>query len=272
MSASSCAGSSCDVGRGRVRAQLVRGLGADDDGRDRRARQQPGERDLIRLQSPCTAESLDRAGNGDLGRGEPGPLEALVADDVPVEHAEIGEQAAVQRRVGDDGQPELRAGGRELAFRGPVDQVVLDLHGDGRVQATIVRDPQGTGDLPGGVVGQADVADLALPDEVVVGLEGLLQRGVRVGVVGVVEVEVVGLQAAQAGLDLPDDMPARQAAVVDAVADDAVGLGGDHHLVAATAEGAADELLGGFAVGGGRRTWAGRRPACFRTRRRCRRS
>ena len=35
------------VGRARVRAELVRGLGADDHGRDRRARQQPGERDLI---------------------------------------------------------------------------------------------------------------------------------------------------------------------------------------------------------------------------------
>jgi len=39
------------------------------------------------------AESLALAGNGDLGRGEPGTLEALVAGDSPVENAKIGEQA-----------------------------------------------------------------------------------------------------------------------------------------------------------------------------------
>ena len=148
--------------------------------------------------------------------------------------------------------PNCCAGGRELAFGGPVDEVVLHLGGDGRVQAPVVGDPQGLGDLPGGMVGQADVADLALPDEVVVRREGLLQRRVRVGVVGVVEVDVVGLQAAQARLDLTDDVAARQAAVVDVGPDDPVGLGGDHHLVAAAAEGAAEDLLGGFAVGGGR--------------------
>ena len=81
---------------------------------------------------------------------------------------QVGEQAAVQRRVGDDRQPEPLAGGSELTFGGPVDQVVLHLGGDGCVQAPVVGDPQGLGDLPGGMVGQADVADLALPDQVVI--------------------------------------------------------------------------------------------------------
>ena len=72
----------------------------------------------------------------------------------------------------------------------------------GAVQTAVVSDPQRAGDLPGGVVGQPDVADLALPDQIVVDRKGLLQRRVRVGVVGVVEVDVVGLQAAQARLDL----------------------------------------------------------------------
>ena len=138
----------------------------------------------------------------------PAAREALVAGDVAVENAKVGEQAAVQWRVGDDGQPELLAGGREFAFGGPVDEVVLHLGGDGRLQTPVVGDPQGLGDLPGGMVGQADVADLALPDEVVVGRQGLLQRRVRVGIVGVVEVDVVGLQAAQARLDLADDVAA----------------------------------------------------------------
>ena len=134
-----------DVGRGGVGAQLVDGLGADDDGGDRRARQQPGQRDLIRLQSPCTAESVDLAGDGDLGVGEPRPPEALVAGDLAVENAQVGEQAAVQRRVGDDRQPELLAGGRELAFGGPVDEVVLHLGGDGRAAGAGRRRSTGPG-------------------------------------------------------------------------------------------------------------------------------
>ena len=114
----------------------------------------------------------------------------------------------MQRRVGDDRQPEPLAGGAELSFGGPVDEVVLHLGGDGCLQTAVVGDPQGLGDLPGGMVGQADVADLALPDQIVVGRQGLLQRRVRVGIVGVVEVDVVGLQAAQARLDLTDDVAA----------------------------------------------------------------
>ena len=139
---------------------------------------------------------------------EPCCGEALVAGDVAVENGQVGEQAAVQRGVGDDGQPELLAGGREFSFGGPVDEVVLHLGGDGCLLTPVVRDPQRLGDLPGGMVGQADVADLALPDEIVVRRQGLLQRRVRVGIVGVVEVDVVGLQAAQARLDLADDVAA----------------------------------------------------------------
>ena len=197
-----------DVGGRGVRAELLGSLGADDRGGDGGAGQQPGQRDLVGGQAPCAAEPVDLAGDGDLGVGEPRCAEALVAGDVAVEDGEVGEEAAVQRGVGDEGEPELLAGRRELPFGGAVDEVVLHLGGDGGLQTPVVGDPQRAGDLPGGVVGQPDVADLALSDEVVVHGQGLLQRGVRVGVVGVVEVDVVGLQAAQARLDLTDDVPA----------------------------------------------------------------
>ena len=45
------------------------------------------------------------------------------------------------------------------------------------------------------------------------------------------------------------------AAVINTMPDDPVRLGGDHHLVTATTECSANELLGGFPVGGGRSTW-----------------
>ena len=152
------------------------------------------------------AESLDLLGDGDLGLGEPVTSEALVADDIPVKNSKTREQAAVQRCVGDEGQPELLTSGRELSFGGPVDEVVLHLGGDGCMLTPVVRNPQGTYDLPGGMVGQPDIADLSLPDEIVIRRQGLLQWSVRVGIVGVVEVDVVGLQTAQARLDLANDV------------------------------------------------------------------
>ena len=241
-----------DVGGGGVGAELGDGFGADDGGGDRGPGQQPSERHLVRRQSPAVAESVDLPGDGDLGVGEPRTLEALVAGDLTFEHPQVGEQAAVQRRVGNDRQPEPLAGGSELPFGGPVDQVVLHLRGDGCLQTPVVSDPQGLGDLPGGMVGQADVADLARPDQIVIGGEGLLQWRVRVGVVGVVEIDVVGLQTAETRLDLTDDVAAGQAPIIDAGSDDAVGLRRDHHVVAAATEGAAEDLLCRFTVGGSR--------------------
>jgi hypothetical protein len=50
-------------------------------------------------------------------------------------------------------------------------------------------------------------------------------------------------------------MPARQTAVIDAMPDDPVGLGGNHHLVEATTECSTNELLGRFPVCRSRSTW-----------------
>jgi hypothetical protein len=50
--------------------------------------------------------------------------------------------------------------------------------------------------------------------------------------VDLVEVDVVGAQALQAGVDLGHDGLARQAGGVGVLAHGAVDLGGDHHLVA----------------------------------------
>jgi hypothetical protein len=59
------------------------------------------------------------------------------------------------------------------------------------------------------MVRQRDVAQLALPHQVVVDQKGLLERGVRIGEVRVVEVDVVGAQPAQAVLDLLGGTPGR---------------------------------------------------------------
>jgi hypothetical protein len=105
------------------------------------------------------------------------------------------------------------------------------------------------------MVGQRDVSDLALPDQVVVDGQGLLQRGVRVGIMGVVEVDPICFQPAQARLDLTDDVPAGQSPVVDVEPDDPVGLGGDHHCVSAAPQRATEDRLGRIALGRRRSPW-----------------
>ena len=61
------------------------------------------------------------------------------------------------------------------------------------------------------MVGAADVADLAGGDKVFVGAQRLVHRHEHVGLVAEIEIEVVGLQPAQARLARRDQILARQA-------------------------------------------------------------
>jgi hypothetical protein len=101
------------------------GMCADDRRRDGRVGQQRGKRNLIRPQSPVLAEPLNRAADLQLRFGEPGPGKAHIADELPLHDLRAGQQPAVQRRERHDGQPELPAGGHQLAFGRPVDEVVF---------------------------------------------------------------------------------------------------------------------------------------------------
>src|SRR4029453_16717038 len=90
------------------------------------------------------------------------------------------------------------------------------------------------GELPGVHARRADVARLAGPHDVVEGLHRLLDRGLVVPAVGLVEVDVVGPQPAQRVVDAGKDVFAGQAAVVGARAHRKEDLGGQHVVVPAT--------------------------------------
>src|SRR4029450_1434880 len=81
----------------------------------------------------------------------------------------------------------------------------------------------------------ADVADLALPDEVVEGAERLLDLGLGIGPVGLVEVDVVRAQPPQRVLAGPDHVRAGQAPLVRAGTRGIEDLGRHDHVVATTA-------------------------------------
>ena len=82
--------------------------------------------------------------------------------------------------------------------------------------AVQVSQVQGLGELPGVHGRGSDVADLPGPDRVVQRLQGFLDRGVVVPAVDLVQVDVVGPQSLQGGVELGEDRLAGQPGAVRA--------------------------------------------------------
>ena len=157
-----------------------------------------------------------------------------------------GQQAVLQREERQHAQPEPLARGDHLALDVAVEQGVPVLHRDEPLEALGRRGPGRVRDLPPVEVRAADVAHLALVDQLGQRSERLRDRRHVVGPVQLVEVDVVGLQPAQARLHRAADVATRAAyAVVLAVRALHVHpeLGGHDELVAATLERLPEHLL-----------------------------
>ncbi|CAM5663911.1 hypothetical protein SVIOM74S_09899 [Streptomyces violarus] len=144
----------------------------------------------------------------------------------------------------------VRAQGQHLALLLAVEEVVVVLHGDEAGPTVQPGGVLGLGELPGVHRTRPDVTDLAGLDDVVQGLHRLLDRGMRVEAVDLVEVDVVGAEPGEALVELAEDGLAGQSAAVGPGAHPAVHLRREHDLVTAgeVAQGPADDLLAG-AVG-----------------------
>ena len=113
--------------------------------------------------------------------------------------ADFAGQAAPAERTPDQrADPLVEAEGHQLPLVFSADQRVIDLVGDIPRPAVAVGDGQGLHQVPAGKVGAGDVADLALADEGVQGVLYLFDGGEGVEAVQVVDVDVVGAEAAQA--------------------------------------------------------------------------
>jgi hypothetical protein len=108
-------------------------------------------------------------------------------------------------------------GGDDLELDGAGGQVVEALLADQAHEVPLAGELLGRCDVPAGEVAAADVEHLAFADELFHRLPHLLPRRRPVDVVHLVEVEVIGLQPAQAVLTGLADVVGRQMPVVGPV-------------------------------------------------------
>ena len=156
-----------------------------------------------------------------------------------------GQPAAGERRPWQDPDALVAAHVDDLQLDVADEQVVLRLQRDDRRRVT--GQQGGLLQLPADEVADPGVADLAGAHGVGEEAERLLDRGQRVPGMGLVEVDGVDAEAAQAGVEGAAKVGAGQAGVVRSVSHRKAALGGDDELVAHAGTGRqppADDLLG----------------------------
>ena len=121
-----------------------------------------------------------------------------------------GQHSLSERRPDDLGDAVLLAEGDQLGLGGAPDHRVLRLRGDELLRA---GDLERRLDLLDGPLAEADLARLARLADLGQRLHGLLDRDVRIGAMALVEVDVVGLQPLERGIDLLVDLLSGEAAV-----------------------------------------------------------
>src|SRR5690606_20874364 len=155
------------------------------------------------------------------------------------------EHAGGERAPADHAKALGVAGGKDLALDVAADEVVEVLRRDQRLVVPERGDAVGAGDLPGIEIGAAEIANLAGTDEVG-GAQRFLDRGVGIGAVELVEVDVLDLEALEATLAGFDDVLAREAAGGDRRSGGEPAFAGDDEVVALVVlEGDAEHGLGG---------------------------
>src|SRR5215217_4038345 len=230
--------------RAEVRLQLLGRPRADDGYGDSGVVQQPGQRDVRGHGAELSTKPF-------VGlelvavRLDPALL-ALVCDAPVLGGCEgAGEQTEVQRAVRDKADSEGAQRGNELQLHRSYAEVVKALLGGQAQEVPCRRCGLSEGRVPRSEVAAADVCDLALAHQLLHRLPYLLPRRLPVDVVHLVEVDVVGLQSAQARLARAPDVVGGQPAVVGAETHRLVHLRGEDDVVAvaASSQPAADDLL-----------------------------
>ncbi len=141
--------------------------------------------------------------------------------------------------------------GRQLlSFGLAIGNVVERLARHRRIQPERLRGMAELGNLPRAMVRQSVVAQFARLDQIVERTHRFFDRRLVVFAMDVEQIDVIGVQALQAGIDGTHDVFARCTACVDIAAIERIGeLGGEHPAFALRGDAAAHHALGfAFAV------------------------
>jgi hypothetical protein len=196
-----------DVGAGHVVLELGEFACADDGDYRDGAIAQPREGDLRHAAADLIGDGFQRF-NDAIGA-------LLVGQEVfhhCVAHAAVvsgrifavifaAENSAGEGRPGGDADVECFRRGDEFALDGALDEAVFDLHGDEGRPTAKMRERVGLRDPPCGSVGDSDVENFALANEVVECAHGFFGGSELIPDVHPVEIDVIGFEALQAGLD-----------------------------------------------------------------------
>src|SRR5580704_6783678 len=98
-------------------------------------------------------------------------------------------------------------------------------------------------EMPTGKIGARDVADFAATDQCIESVERFFDGGQGIETVQMVDVEVIRVEAAEAGFAGLEDVVARRADVVGTVAEAESGFGGDEKIVALACDGFAENFF-----------------------------
>lgn len=234
------------------------GLGAHADDGDRHGpsllRAHPRDRHLARGGAARLCHHVEGVRDGQVALRDGPAGRAGVGGALAVGADAPGEQPAPERRPAGDREVEGARHRQELALHSAPDQAVGDLDGAERRQPALLGHGDRPGDHPGGGVGDPDVQDLARPNEVVEAADDLLHRREGVPDVHPVDVDVVGPEPLEAGVDgAAQALAVRAAGVgVGRVGAERV-LGTQHPAVPVGADQVADDALAlaaGVEVGG----------------------
>ena len=214
-----------DLGRGELALELLHGARADDRRRDRGVVDHERDRQLDHRQAGVLGDLgqlLDRlelalvlGQRHVVARGQPlarGRRRRAVGGPA------ARQPAARERAVGEDAHAVALRGRQDVELDLAHEHRVRRLLGAEPLQAALARGPLRLDDLPGRERRRADGADLALLDEVGERAERLLDVGVGVGAVDLVEVDPVGAEPAERVLDLGHDPAPREAPAVRVLA------------------------------------------------------
>src|SRR5712664_2165780 len=224
-----------ELDRREIVLKLVEAFRANDDRGYYRLCQEPCERETCRTTAMCFRDRSHHV------EDIPGPL--FVHDrKVVVSAARIfgllvhpavlaGQQATGKRtpyeqadlfglQQGNDFPFEIAAGDRVISLKRVEPGQVLEL-----------GDAKGFGNLPCLPVRAADVADFSLLHQGVESAKRLFNRGHGIVAMNLVQIDMVGLQAAETGFYSVHNVAARSADVISPWADAAIDLRRDHDIV-----------------------------------------